>query len=68
MQNMILEKPLLRPHGKYKGTGGLASRTAKCWPATVLLILSALAVRHTHIPFRVQEGLLDRAGHMTKQC
>lgn len=39
----------------------------ECWPATVLLILSALAVRHAHIPLRVQEGFLDRAGHMTKR-
>lgn len=39
----------------------------ECWLATVLLILSALAVRHTHNPLRVQEGFLDRAGHMTKR-
>lgn len=30
----------------------------KCWQATVLLMLSTLAVRHTH-PLRVQEEFLD---------
>lgn len=63
---MIEETSLLRPRGKYKGTGGSASRTRVLAGYCTSDLIGPGSQTRTHPP-QGSRGILGSSGHMTKR-